>query len=276
MTETRQGDILFSLKGVSGGYGGKEVIQDLTLDIHRGDFAALIGPNGAGKSTLLKLMTGILIPSKGEVTFKDKAIQGYSPREFARQAAVVEQSMRTLPSYTVGEFVELGLFPHRQLFSFAESPEASRVAEALEECRIAHLVHRSIDQISGGELQLASIARALVQNRDVLLLDEPVSHLDIHHSIAVMDLLHDLNARGATVITVLHDMNRASDYCGRLIGLKEGTLFFDGTPEETVSYGRIEELFELVCIVRDNPITGAPFTYPVPGYVAQGKKKGTP
>jgi len=271
---TTEGRRLFSLDRVAGGYGEKRVIQDLTLDIHRGEFIALIGPNGAGKSTLLKLLTGTLVPTGGKVTFLDEPLQAWSPVEFARRVSVVHQSMGYLPSYTVSEFAALGLFPHRGLFSLLKDPAAHRIPDVLEECGITHLAGRRIDHLSGGELQLASIARALVQNRDVVLLDEPVSHLDMHHTIAIMDLLHDLNDRGSTIVTVLHDINRASDYCRRLIGLQEGRLFLDGSPGETVTYEAIEELFNVMCIVHENPVTKTPFIWPVPGHVS--KKKGTP
>lgn len=267
-------DRLFSLDRICGGYGEKQVIRELSLKIDRGEFIGLIGPNGAGKSTLLKILTGTIIPTGGEVTFQGEPLQAWSHLEFARQVSVVHQSMGYLPSYTVSEFAALGLFPHRRLFAFGDAPGNCHIPDVLEECGIAHLAHRSIDRLSGGELQLASIARALVQNRDVVFLDEPVSHLDMHHTIAIMDLLYELNDQGSTIVTVLHDINRASDYCARIIGLKEGTLFLDGHPDDKVTYEAIEELFNVVCIVQENPLTGTPFTWPVPGHVS--KKKGTP
>ncbi len=265
---------IFKLENVSGGYGGKEVIRDLSLEIARGAFSAIIGPNGAGKSTLLKLMTGAVSLTGGKITFREKELQEYHRKEFARQVSVVEQSLENISSYTVFSFVSLGLFPHRDMFSLYGGHEEEAVIETLKECGIENLAERRINHLSGGELQLVSIARALVQSRDVILLDEPVSHLDIRHSIAVMDLLYDLNIKGATIITVLHDINLASDYCSRILGLKEGILFLDGPPEKAITYDEIEKLFDQVCIVRDNPITGSSFTYPVPEYIRRGKKKG--
>jgi iron complex transport system ATP-binding protein len=113
------------------------------------------------------------------------------------------------------------------------------------------------------------IAHALVQNNRIILLDEPVSHLDIRHSIMIMDILYRLNREGATIVTVLHDINIASDYSTRIVGIKQGGLFFDGPPETVIRYDLVEELFGTSCIVLKNPTTGRPFVYPVPGYVGK-------
>ncbi len=264
---------LFDIQDASGGYGGKIIISGLSLTLERGTFAAIIGPNGAGKSTLLKMMTGQLPLAGGKILFSGKPLGEYPPRERARRISFVEQSLENILSYSVNSFVSLGLFPHRGFFPFGSSDENKKVAGALKECGISHLRERRIDCLSGGELQMASIARSLVQNRDIIFLDEPVSHLDIRHSVEVMDLLYGLNKQGATIISVLHDINMASDYCSRILALKKGALFFDGHPGEVINYSDIEELFECVCIVRDNPITGSLFTYPVPGYI-RNKKGG--
>jgi iron complex transport system ATP-binding protein len=127
-----------------------------------------------------------------------------------------------------------------------------------------------VSALSGGERQLVYIARALAQESPVILLDEPVSHLDIRHAVQVMDLLHARAAQGTTVIAALHDINMASDYCDAIIALQDGSLFAQGPPREVVRFETIEALFSTVCVVFDNPMTHHPYTFPVPEYL---KKK---
>jgi len=264
---------IFTLKGVSAGYDRKEIIHGVDITVSPGEFLAMIGPNGAGKSTLLKTMTGGIVPTKGAVLFRDRALRNWHGTALAREMSVVHQAMEQIQAYTVREFIRLGRFPHQNAWEIESRDDTRLINEATAICGVEHLSSRSINELSGGEVQLVCIARALTQNRDVILLDEPVSHLDVKHTLKIMDILHELNRQGATVITVLHDLNLASDYCKRIIGIKEGRIFFDGAPQEVITYDRIEALFDIVCVVRENPISGKPFAYGVPGYVGRDSKK---
>lgn len=261
---------LFTVDSLRAGYRGKEVLHNVSITVGAGEFAAIIGPNGAGKSTLLRSLSGYIAPSGGDITFMGKPVASYTRREFSRELSVVPQFTETDLSFTVREFGELGLFPHRKFFDVGMSSGNETVDIALEAAGISHLGERNMMEISGGERQLAYIARALVQSSSVMLLDEPVSHLDISHAIRIMDVLHSQNRQGTTVITVLHDVNLAAEYCSRIIALKEGRVFADGTPREVLTYEKVEDLFDTVCIVTENPISKRPLVYPVPGFLRGG------
>jgi len=258
---------IFKIENLCSGYGDKKIIDGINFTVSSGDFISIIGPNGAGKTTLMKTLTGDLNPASGSVNFRGRSLHDTGREVLARELAVVHQFVENIQPFSVYEFVRLGRFPHQKVWEIESENDRRIVDEAIEITGIGDLRYRPLTELSGGEVQLVYIARALAQNRDVIILDEPISHLDVMHRIQIMDILHDLNRTGSTIITVLHDINISSDYCTRIIGLKEGRIFFDGRPEDVISYEKIEELFSIVCVVRDNPISGKPFVYPVPGYL---------
>ena len=264
---------VFEMKSVFAGYGERNVLSGIDLHIEEGEFAAVIGPNGAGKSTLLKVMAGDLTPSSGEVLFNNKSVREYGVREISRGFSVVHQFLDNVQAFTVREFVGMGRFPHQGFLGIESAEDCREIEDAMEITGISGLSGRRITDLSGGELQLVRIAHSLAQNRDVILLDEPVSHLDIMHSVGIMDILHDLNAAGSTIISVLHDINLSSEYCSSIIGIKEGRLFLSGAPADVLRYDLVEELFGTVCTVNTNPISGKPFVYPVPGHVRKSFAK---
>jgi len=258
---------VFELKSVTAGYGGAPVMKDLDLQIAGGEFVAIIGPNGAGKSTLLKVMAGDIIPDAGSVSFNGRHLGEYRPRSLARMLSIVHQAVEARAAFSVREFIRMGRFPHQGSLVIEDDRDREVIEWAAETTGVVHLLSRRLTELSGGELQLVRIAHALAQNSSVILLDEPVSHLDIQHAVMIMDILWKLNRGGATVMAVLHDINLASDYSGSIIGMKQGGVFFNGAPREVVRYDLIEALFGTACIVMDNPTTGRPFVYPVPGYI---------
>jgi iron complex transport system ATP-binding protein len=258
---------IFELNSITAGYGGVPVIRELNLQIGGGEFISVIGPNGAGKSTLLKILSGDIIPGAGSVSFNGRPLGEYRPRSLARMLSVVHQAAETRASFTVREFIRMGRFPHQGSFVIEDDRDREVIDWSAETTGVGHLLARRLTELSGGELQLVRIAHALAQNSRVILLDEPVSHLDIQHAVMIMDILWKLNRDGATVMAVLHDINLASDYSGRIIGMKGGAVFFNGTPRDVLRYDLVEALFGTACIVMDNPTTGKPFVYPVPGYI---------
>ncbi|HQL82303.1 MAG TPA: ABC transporter ATP-binding protein [Spirochaetota bacterium] len=258
---------IFELHEVNAGYRDVPVLRDLGLTVSDGEFVSVIGPNGAGKSTLVKTLSGDVRPSSGTVLFKGRRLRDYRARVLARELSVVHQAAEALAPFTVYEFIRLGRFPHQDSFVLESDRDREMIARAAEATGVAGLLSRRLTELSGGELQLARIAHALAQNSSVILLDEPVSHLDIQHAVMIMDILWKLNREGATVVTVLHDINIASDYSTRIVGLREGGVFFSGAPAEVLRYDLVEALFGTSCIVLKNPTTGRPFVYPVPGYV---------
>jgi len=258
---------VFELRSVYAGYGPLAVLRGLDLTVNDGDFISIIGPNGAGKSTLIRVLSGEMAPDRGEALFDGRPVGEYRRRDMARRVSIVHQAIEVSAAFTVREFIAMGRFPHQGALAVESDTDRERVEWAAETAGVGHLARRPITELSGGELQLVRIAHALAQNSRVLVLDEPVTHLDIQHAVMVMDLLWKLHREGATVLAVLHDINMASDYSDRIIGLQEGSVFFNGSPGDVLSYENVEALFGTSCIVMKNPTTGRPFVYPVPGYV---------
>ncbi|MCP4135381.1 MAG: ABC transporter ATP-binding protein [bacterium] len=257
---------LFRIESLFSGYAEHPVLKGISLSINKKDFVGIIGPNGTGKSTLVKSFTGILKPFSGEINFLGKPLVGYEKLELARNMAVVPQFIENLIPFRVKDFVETGRFPFRNFWQKTDEKEEGIVREALEATGTLHLAERLLTELSGGELQLVSIARALAQSKEVIILDEPISSLDFRHAVRIMDTLHTLNRAGATIITVLHNINIASDYCSRIIGIGNGKIFVDGSPEECITTQGISELFDINCSVKKNPVTGKPYVYTSPGY----------
>ena len=252
---------VFTARGLSASYGKREVLHDLSFSISRGEFVALIGPNGAGKSTLLKLMTGILNASTGSLFLNGMPFEKLNASRVAQELSFVSQFAGLVPPYTVKDFVAMGLFPYRKPFQIFENTGSPQVKEAITLCSLENLQERELGELSGGELQLAFIAKALAQNQSLILLDEPVSHLDAKHIIAVTDILNNINRAGGTVIVSLHDINLASSQCSRVLALKDGRIFFDGSPSDVVRPELVSGLYETPCFVDKNPITGKPFVW---------------
>ncbi|MCU0821491.1 MAG: ABC transporter ATP-binding protein [Spirochaetes bacterium] len=258
---------VFIVKSLEAGYGMMPVLRKISASIDSGDFIGIIGPNGAGKSTLVKALAGLLPYEKGEIEFLGASLFDYSKPELARKMSVVPQFLENILPFLVKNFIATGRFPFKNFWERNTKEDMDIVNEALETTGTAHLGDRLLTTLSGGELQLVSIARALAQNKDILLLDEPISSLDLRHTVRIMDLLYALNKNGSTIITVLHDINTAADYCSKIIALKGGGIFFEDTPEKCLTGKTISSLFNKKCSVKKNPVTGRPYVYPHPEYL---------
>lgn len=257
---------VYDLQSVCTGYGKTYVLHDLHLSVASGEFVGIIGPNGSGKSTLLKTLVAVLSPGIGKVLFQEQSLSLYTKNELAKNISFVPQFIENLVAFTVYDFVKTGRFPFRSFFLKDPREDLEVVEESLQLAGVTGLRDKLITELSGGELQLVSIARALAQSKKVMLLDEPVSSLDYHHAVKIMDVLHNLHAMGTTIITVLHNINLASDYCSRIVSLKQGRVFFDGSPEESINEKNIGELFDIQCKIVKSPVSGKPYVYTFPGY----------
>jgi iron complex transport system ATP-binding protein len=247
------------------GYGTKIVLNNISLEIKKGEFTGIIGPNGSGKTTLLKAVTRLIKPYNGNIFIEDRELYSIDHKEIAQKIAVVSQNLPEI-SMTVKEYVLLGRTPHYKNMQFFENETDVEVAEhAMIMTDIIKLQDSYMSEISGGEMQLALIARALAQEPWMLLLDEPTAHLDITHQVSILDLIRRLNKEyGLTVIIVLHDLNLASEYCDRLILMDRGQIKKTGTPEEVLNYSDIEEVYKTLVVVEKNPISQKPFVLIVP------------
>jgi len=254
---------MLEIRNLSAGYGGIPVLRDMNVIIRDGDFVGVIGPNGSGKTTLLRVVSKIVAPSHGVVLLDGEEMKHMSYRSVARKVAVVTNLRETGLKMSVEEFVLLGRIPHRSGMRVMETASDIRAAEeAMIKTDTLSLRSRLVDNLSSGERQLVFIARALAQEPRLLLLDEPTSHLDITHQVRVLDLIKRLNRdQRLTVLTVIHDLNLAGQYCDRLLLLKDGSVFRDGAPEEVLTYQIIEEVYSTVVVVLDNPVTRKPYVF---------------
>lgn len=257
---------LLSLQNLSGGYPREEVIQQVNLEISAGDFLGIIGPNGSGKTTLLRLMTRVLMPSSGRICFQGSDILRMDLKEFCRKVALVSGNGSGGSLLSVWEMVLMGRIPHLKRLQFEGRKDFEIAEQMLSLTDAEDLKDKRFDELSAGERQRVSIARALTQEPQLLLLDEPTSHLDIGHQIQVLDLLKKLNQRNnLTVVMVLHDLNLASSYCRSIVLLDQGRVFKQGSPQEVLTYQNIEAVYKTVVLVNENPITRRPNVILVPG-----------
>jgi iron complex transport system ATP-binding protein len=222
-----------------------EAVAGVTLVVREGGHTAILGPNGAGKSTLLRLMLGILQPVAGRVLLWDRPAAEWDRREVARRVGVVAQDRPPDFPLRVREFVELGRNPHLQPFQRLGPVDRAAVERAIRATDLHGLAERHLDQLSGGELQRAKLARALAQEPRILLLDEPTAHLDLSHGLEFFDLLADLANRGRlTVVTVTHDLHFASRFARDAVLLSEGRTVASGSVVKVLHPGHLERAFK--------------------------------
>ena len=260
-----KGRAMLEIKGLSCGYGRRIVLRKVSLAIERGEIMGIIGPNGSGKTTLLRAISGLLHPTRGHITLEGREIQHLGRQELAQKIAVVTQSPEAAPPFSVEEFVLLGRVPHWGRFQLLEtSTDMDKAEQAMHVTGIASLRGRRMGELSGGEQQLAFLARALAQEPRLLLLDEPTAHLDIGHQGQIMDLLRQLNRGHAlTVAVVMHDLALASLYCQRLCILHQGRLRKIGTPRQVLTKGVIEEVYRTKVSVVKALDKGGPIILPL-------------
>lgn len=256
---------ILEIRKLSCGYGKKTVLHNINFSVQEGEIIGIIGPNGSGKTTLLRAITRLIKPKKGSVLLKGKDIWSIKIKEFVKTIAIVPQYFNG-GEMSVEEFVLLGRIPHFNRYQFLETKKdldtAKRCMDLTDTLRLKdHLV----EEISGGEKQLTLIARGLTQEPKILLLDEPTTHLDITHQIQILDLIKRLNKKfGITVIMILHDLNLASEYCGRLVLINKGSVCRIGQPKNVMDYRVIEEVYNTVVLINKNPVSGKPYVLIVP------------
>ncbi|MFI7615946.1 ABC transporter ATP-binding protein [Nonomuraea terrae] len=222
---------------------GRPIVDGITVEITPGGLTGLLGPNGSGKSTFLRLLAGLLRPQGGAVLLDGHDLDRLPRRDVARRLAVVAQEVSTDVELTVLDVVLLGRIPHRRrLAAAAGEDDLGHARRALRRCGVADLEHRRWSTLSGGERQRVNIARALAQEPTELLLDEPTNHLDIAHQLALLDLLA---STPVTVVTALHDLNLAAQYCDHLLLLHEGRLVAAGHPKEILTEETVERVYHV-------------------------------
>ncbi|RLC54430.1 MAG: heme ABC transporter ATP-binding protein [Candidatus Cloacimonadota bacterium] len=250
---------MIKIKKISLSYQEKKVIQNLSLDFAKGEFCALLGPNGAGKSTLLKALIGFHPVNEGKITIGNRELKHWQKAELAKQIAIIPQDFQLQFDYTVKELVLMGRFPYLGYWQNYSQQDKKVVDKVLQKLDLIRLQDELYSQLSGGERRRVSIARALVQETDILLMDEAFANLDINHQLEIMRLLSQINQeQNKLIILVSHNINLAAEYCQRIVMMKEGKLIADGTPEDVITNQTIRDLYEIDLTVIKNPVTGQP------------------
>ena len=255
---------MLELQSVSAGYSGKPIISDISFKAESGSFWGIIGPNGAGKTTLFRTISRIINPLSGNILYEGKDVSGIPRHELVKTVTTMLPLFDIPFSFSVEEFVMLGRFPHQKRFEKPSDDDVNAVEQSLAFTDTLAFKHRKLNELSGGERQRVILAQALAQKPKLLLLDEPTAYLDIGHQIAMLDLVKKLNkTEDLTVITILHDLNLASEYCEKLLLMNNGRVHKVGTPEEVLTYKNIEQVYKTVVVVRENPISLKPYVIAV-------------
>ncbi len=250
-------EVVIKTKNLNWAYNGTKVLENISIDIRFGTFTGILGPNGAGKTTLLKLILNLLQVEKDSILIRGLDIKTYSQKELARIEAYVPQSVKIDFSFTVEQVVLMGRTPFLGRFERESSKDIEIAEWAMKETGVLELRNKLITQLSGGELQRVVIARALTQEPILLALDEPTSHLDIHHQINILSILRTLAKReGLTIVAVLHDVNHALEYCDNLFLLDKGRIVKSGSPENVVTPKVMKDVYNLNVEISKNPFTG--------------------
>jgi iron complex transport system ATP-binding protein len=245
------------LEGVSFSYRERPVLHEVSFEIAAGQRFGLLGPTGSGKSTLVRLLSGVLRPAGGRIVLGDRELASFSASELARRVAVVPQETALDFPFTVLEVVLMGRAPHLGGFGFEGDRDLEAAERAMARTGVADLAGRFFHELSGGEKQRVVIARALAQEPEVLLLDEPTTFLDIRHVVEIFELLRELSeTQRITLVVVLHDLNLAALYLSRLAFLKAGRVVACGDAESVLHYRTIREVYETDVYVHRNELTG--------------------
>lgn len=247
------------LRDVTVAYGQRRALANAALRVEEGACVGLIGPNSSGKSTLLKVMARLLRPLSGTVTLNDEPLWSLAPRRVARVIAFLPQHPQAPPELTVRELVGLGRHPHVRWLAPPGPVDKRAVDDALTLCDLRALADRPLGALSGGERQRAWLAMTVAQTPRYLLLDEPLTFLDIGHQLEALELVRRLNQTlGLAVVMVLHDLNLAARYCQRLVALQEGKIACDGTPGEVLKPCVVEPIYHVRAHIRADALTGSP------------------
>ncbi|WTS75615.1 ABC transporter ATP-binding protein [Streptomyces sp. NBC_00105] len=250
-------------RGVTVGYGGRSVIDDLHVAIPPGVISTIIGSNGCGKSTLLRTLSRLLKPTKGSVVLDGEDIATLRTRDVAKKLGLLPQAPVAPDGLTVADLVARGRHPHQSWLRQWSSDDAAVVERALAMTGVSDLADRPVDALSGGQRQRVWISMTLAQGTDLLLLDEPTTFLDLAHAIDVLDLVDDLHESGCTVVMVLHDLNLATRYSDNLIVMKAGSILAQGHPRDVITAELLHEAFGLRAKVIDDPVGDRPLIVPI-------------
>lgn len=241
------------VKGLSFSYGTHAILQGLSFSVEKGTLTAVLGANGAGKSTLFRCLLGFLTPQAGEITVSGRPLSSYSRRETAAKLAYIPQSSEPIYNYTVLDTVLMGTTAALNVLQRPGAREQERALQALHQLGIEALAGRGIGQISGGERQLALIARALAQHAEILIMDEPTANLDYGNQQRVLREIRGLTRQGYTVLLSTHNPEHALRYAHRVLALQAGRVLADDAAEAALTPALIEQLYGIHADIAEIP-----------------------
>jgi iron complex transport system ATP-binding protein len=236
-----------AVSNLSFSYNGskRRVLRDLSLAIPPGTITAILGPNGSGKTTLLRLLLGVLRPQAGGIRLAGRPQGSYSRQERSQLVGLVPQDEHIPFDFSVIEYVLLGRAPYLGPLSMPGEADYRIAVEALHTAGLAHLQDRPLPNLSGGERQLATVARALAQQPRILLLDEPTAHLDLSNQGRLLEIMRGLSARGVTLVLTTHDPNLASSVAGYAVLMRQGQVLDSGPAESMLTADRLSATYEV-------------------------------
>ena len=236
---------------------GRSVLRGASCRLKNGEITAVLGANGAGKTTLLRALNGTIPVSKGEINIDGRKLKDMPRREIARHVAVVAQENETKFPVTVLEYILSGRFVRGGAFGWETADDRAAANTALAECDLGDYFQRMMNELSGGERQRVVLARALAAETDILLLDEPTANLDLANQALMFTLVRKrCRERGMTAAVITHDLNLASEFADRVLLLRDGRIFADGTPQEALTSANIFSVFGMNVLLDENPASG--------------------
>lgn len=254
---------ILTINNLTFSYDKISVLKDINFHVSSGKFISILGPNGSGKTTLLKNICGLLKPNEGTILLHDKEISNLNKKDFAKVISVVHQYNNIGFSFSVFDTVLMGRFPYINKFKGETKKDIKIVEEAMQNTGVWNLRNKDIREISGGERQRVMIARALVQEPELLVLDEPISNLDVKFQISILNLCKKLNEeKGLTIITTLHDINLAAQYSDSILLLDKGQIAAQGKPKNVLTPKNIEDVYEVEVEILNSEKNG--FSYIIP------------
>jgi iron complex transport system ATP-binding protein len=251
---------VIQVEDVSKAFRSKQpVLEQLSFSVDQGECFGIIGPNGSGKSTLLKLLSGVDMPTAGNVRLDGRIAHTYPRKQLARWTAVLQQDALPQLGFTVREVIAMGRYPFQNWLGDEISDTEVLIERIMGRLQLLGFENRTVESLSGGERQRVALGKVMAQKPRLLLLDEPTTFLDIGYQVQMMEWIRGWQQEEElTVVAVLHDLNLAAQYCGRLLLMQEGRIVKVGPPEEVIRSELLEQVYGTRPIVLEHPVSGVP------------------
>jgi iron complex transport system ATP-binding protein len=262
-----------SVNNLAFSYNDAPFLEEISVTLVPGRVMGIAGPNGAGKTTLMNLLAGHLTPTRGEVKLGDDPIRHIGRKALAREIALIPPEVQAPFAYTVWDVVEMGRYPHADAFRPLTEADRVIIRKALARTGLEGFEEKVYNRLSSGERQRAVIARALAQEPHVLLMDEPMVHLDIHYQVELHELMTSMaHDHGLAVLIITHDLNFASQYCDDLILMESGRIVRRGGPSDVMDAELLSRVYRTRLEVHAHPRTGRPTVWPAAYETNQGER----